>query len=248
MREFRTWTWPLALAILAVAISLAGRSYVRGFSILGPILLSGPFVFLMLAFGLMLKGAFAMAQRGQTPPRDDVDLIEKAATDHNLGQVSVVQIKAEQGRKLVLMSPGQLPRFLPENWNDLPLDARRFAVVRTLLDANPGWLWRNMKPVLFLLEMALGMAVAGVSLWTVPLFWGVDIVLHLSFKDFRRRRSILIRDRRALAATKDLQAALRFANADPENRQLRRGFPARIAALRETAHRLNIPVGSPGSV
>ncbi len=226
--------------LLTAAVCLAGNGLVPCFDARGPLLFISPFLaWKLLYFCFGFEAIFAAAGDGEPAADLDADLVRQTAKRYALGEVSARRVRSGSGWRLALARPGDHPRPLPDNWEELPSAVRRFAVVRSLTGQSPS---RKSKVVWWCKLvgcLVVSMLCAGLSLWLIPAVYAVGVSCICYCATRRTQRAIYF-DGQALEITRDLEAAVSYVRADEVSPRFKIDADRRIVALRQAARKLNI--------
>jgi hypothetical protein len=232
-----SFTWNLA-GVSAVAF--LGQRYIAGFDVRGPFLLMSPLLGVFLfSLALTFFQNPARQPEGKVRPKDE-ELIQATIADFGFGTVEVQQQRHGKELRIALLTSDGSTYDLPANWDSLSENAREFAVIHKLLKSRETWLSIQAGRWPATLFGILGMAAAGVNLWTI-LGYHALCGLWVAYATIVGREKALIQmDLKAFRITRDLSAAIAYINSDEVGVALMVSADHRIATLRRSANRLGI--------
>lgn len=222
--------------LLTFAVAWIGRRWIVGFDIRGPFLMISP----IFAAGIFFLIGLFKFNKDRSPHLDpknaDSKLIKETALEFNLGHVTVFQQEIGAEVNLILSTHKDIEASLPKNWNELTIDAKRFAVVRVLVKLNRSGFEHYLKHWPYKLMQVGAMFGAGMNLWLILFFQGLFAGWFAHSIFFQRAKTLIEDDLNALKVMRNLQAAIAFVKLDPMNKSLSVEPEQRIGALKHSAH------------
>ncbi len=236
---FRTGSlWMAAYVAAPVPLALIGTRLIQAYDVRGPYLAASPVI--AVTVGVWLMGAWFFGQESEEVHDPHAEgHVESLSSELGLPKLRIMSRVTSGHRHYWLEDPLGRIANLASDWQKLKEPAREFAIVYGLaryMHQRNGRPYRNSVQAAV---YAAGIFMAGFNLWfilAVHMAWVLGALAEMKWSTVRQT---LVIDRRALAISRNLDAAIAFVRKDS------RGpfFPqpeTRVQNLRAEATRLGI--------